>query len=64
MDKKRETDRTRKPKMLRSSVSLPAEVYEELERLAEKRKVSVAWIIREALDRYLTSETPLFHRVN
>ena len=53
----------KKGKMPRTSVSLPADVREELERTAARRKVSVAWVIREALDRYLASENPLFHQV-
>jgi predicted transcriptional regulator len=48
--------------MPRTSVSFSPEVQEELSRLAAKRKVSVAWIVREAVDRYLESENPLFHR--
>jgi predicted transcriptional regulator len=53
----------RKGKMPRASVSFSAEVQEELARLAEKRKVSVAWIVREAVDQYLANENPLFHQV-
>jgi predicted transcriptional regulator len=53
----------KKAKMSRTSVSLSAEVQEELNRLAEKRKVSVAWIVREAVDQYLANENPLFHQV-
>ncbi len=53
----------KKGKMPRTSVSFSAEVQEELNRLAEKRKVSVAWIVREAVDRYLASENPLFHQI-
>lgn len=52
----------KKGKMPRTSVSFPPEVQEELNRLAAKRKVSVAWIVREAVDRYLESENPLFHQ--
>jgi predicted DNA-binding protein len=53
----------KKGKMPRSSVSFSPEVQEELNRLAVKRKVSVAWIVREAVDRYLANENPLFHQV-
>jgi predicted DNA-binding protein len=53
----------KKGKMPRSSVSFPPEVQEELNHLAARRKVSVAWIVREAVDRYLASENPLFHQV-
>jgi predicted transcriptional regulator len=53
----------KKGKMPRSSISFSAEVQEELARLAGERKVSVAWIVREAVDRYLANENPLFHQV-
>ncbi|MCB0133768.1 MAG: ribbon-helix-helix protein, CopG family [Caldilineaceae bacterium] len=54
--------RTAKKKSIRTTVSLPAEDYDELERIAEKKKVSVAWVVREAVDRYLDLESPLFRR--
>ena len=52
----------KKGKMPRTSVSFSPEVQEELNRLATKRKVSVAWIVREAVDRYLANEAPLFNQ--
>jgi len=62
--KKTARPKTRKKgKMPRTSVSFSPEVQEELVRLAAKRKVSVAWIIREAVDRYLANDTPLFNQV-
>lgn len=54
--------RGKKSKMPRSSVSFSESVQEELNRLALQKKVSVAWIIREAVDRYLAAENPLFHQ--
>lgn len=52
----------RKQKTARASVSLPAEHYSELERIAVQNRVSVAWVIRDAVDRYLSTKNPLFHR--
>lgn len=46
--------------MARTSVSLPSEDYAELERIAEQHRVSVAWVVREAVTRYLTDRSPLF----
>jgi hypothetical protein len=40
-------------------VSFPVPVYRELERLAESKKVSLAWIVREAAERYLADQWPL-----
>ncbi len=48
-------------KSIRTSVSISAVDYRDLEKMAEKKKVTVAWIIREAVGEYLASDTPLFH---
>jgi predicted transcriptional regulator len=48
--------------MTRASVSLSPEVYKTLERIAQEKKVSVAWVIREAVDKYLGDKWPLFAR--
>jgi predicted DNA-binding protein len=44
----------------RTSVTFPPETYASLERIAKKKKVSLAWVIREAAERYLADEAPLF----
>lgn len=44
---------------VRTSVTIPKEDHQELERIAEKKKVSVAWVIREAVEEYLKQEAPL-----
>jgi hypothetical protein len=46
--------------MPRASVSFPPEVYRSLEDLAAKKKVSIAWIVREAVEKYLVDQFPLF----
>ncbi|ANB17234.1 CopG family transcriptional regulator [Dokdonella koreensis] len=43
----------------RASVSFPADVYAELERIATSKKVSVAWVVREAAERYVADQWPL-----
>ena len=45
----------------RISVTFRAEVYEELRQIAASKKVSVAWVVRDAVDLYLREETPLLH---
>lgn len=45
----------------RLSVSLTAEQHRELNELARKNRVSVAWVIREAIDRLLKEDMPLLH---
>lgn len=41
------------PDTMRASVSFPAEVYGELERIAAAKKVSLAWVVRDAAERYV-----------
>lgn len=55
-------ERTKTPKSIRTSVSIGAEDYKELERLAEQKKVTVAWMIRDAVEKYLGEQSPLFPR--
>lgn len=45
----------------RLSVSLSAEQHRELCEIARKNRVSVAWVIREAIDRLLKEDLPLLH---
>jgi metal-responsive CopG/Arc/MetJ family transcriptional regulator len=47
-------------KPIRASVSLSAEVYRTLEDLAKQKKVSVAWLIRDAAEKYIAEQWPLF----
>ncbi len=47
-------------KTVRASVSLPAEHYTELEELAKDKKVSLSWVIRDAVEKYLQNQWPLF----
>lgn len=47
------------PKTTRVSVSFPSDVYETLEQLARDQKVSVAWVVRDAAEKYLDQRWPL-----
>jgi metal-responsive CopG/Arc/MetJ family transcriptional regulator len=47
---------------IRASVSFPEEDYRELERIAKQKRVSVAWVVRDAVKAYLDKESPLFRR--
>ena len=44
---------------VRTSVSLPREHYEILANLAEENRVSVAWMVRDAVERYVEDRWPL-----
>lgn len=39
----------------RLSVTLPADHYREMQHLASRKKVSMAWMIRDAVDEYLAA---------
>jgi len=39
---------------------LSEEIYSSLERIARTKKVSMAWVIREAAEKYIGDEAPLF----
>jgi hypothetical protein len=45
---------------LRLSVTLSSELHSSLERIAKRKKVSLAWVVREAAEKYVADETPLF----
>lgn len=47
------------PQTLRASVSFPRELYETLEQMAREQKVSVAWIVRDAAEKYVSDKWPL-----
>ena len=59
---KTEVTNERTRKSTRTTVSLPSEDYEELEKIAVKNKVSVAWVIREAVSHYLAEQVPLLRQ--
>jgi len=46
--------------MPRASISFPPEVYRTLEILAKSKKVSIAWVVREAVEKYVADQWPLF----
>ena len=47
---------------VRASISFPAGVYQTLEEIARRKKVSLAWVVREAAEQYVEEQTPLFGR--
>ena len=49
-------------KSIRTTVSIPLEDYKELESIALRNKVSVAWVVREAVSHYLAEQAPLFRQ--
>ena len=47
---------------VRASISFPPDVYETLEIIAKEKKVSLAWVVREAAEQYIGEKWPLFGR--
>ena len=45
---------------VRASVSLRPELYRTLEALARQKKVSTAWVLRDAAEKYVAEQWPLF----
>jgi metal-responsive CopG/Arc/MetJ family transcriptional regulator len=45
---------------VRATISFPPEMYRTLEGIAHQKKVSLAWVVREAVDQYVTDKWPLF----
>jgi metal-responsive CopG/Arc/MetJ family transcriptional regulator len=44
---------------VRASISFPNEVYETLETIAREKKVSLAWVVRDAAEKYIADKWPL-----
>ena len=47
------------PAAVRASISFPPEVYQTLEAIARQKKVSLAWVVREAAEQYISNKWPL-----
>ena len=45
---------------VRASISFPPDPYKTLQNIAQKKKVSLAWMVREAAEMYLIDKWPLF----
>lgn len=43
---------------VRASISFPSELYETLEEVAKRKKVSLAWVVRDAAEKYVAAEKP------
>jgi hypothetical protein len=51
-----------RPQSVRISVTFPRDQYDLLERIAHDKKVSVAWVARDAVEQYLSQQWPLLSR--
>jgi hypothetical protein len=44
---------------VRATISFPPELYTSLEDIAHQKKVSLAWVVREATEQYIADKWPL-----
>jgi predicted DNA-binding protein len=42
--------------LVRASISFPPDLYETLADLAKQKKVSLAWVVREAAEKYIAEQ--------
>jgi predicted DNA-binding ribbon-helix-helix protein len=50
----RRSIKTKSASLVRASISFPPDLYETLEEIAKQKKVSLAWVVRDAAERYVT----------
>jgi predicted transcriptional regulator len=48
---------TENPPAVRMSASLSPEIYSALQEIAKRKKVSLAWVIRDAAEKYIGDQT-------
>lgn len=51
------TTHAQRTRLVRASISFPPDLYEALEEIAKRKKVSLAWVVRDAAETYLADET-------
>jgi metal-responsive CopG/Arc/MetJ family transcriptional regulator len=45
---------------VRATISFPSDLYQTLDGIARQKKVSLAWVVREAAEEYVAQKWPLF----
>lgn len=59
MKQSKHDDEVNLPPIVRVSVSLPQGLHAELEQIARDKKVSLAWVMRDAAEKYVADQWPL-----
>ena len=49
--------KTQSTPAVRASISFPPTLYETLEEIAKQKKVSLAWVVRDAAEKYVADRT-------
>ncbi len=47
---------------VRASISFPPDIYRTLEDIALAKKVSLAWVVRDAAEQYIADKWPLLRK--
>jgi hypothetical protein len=50
--------KTKSTPTVRASISFPPDLYETLDDIAKQKKVSMAWVVRDAAEKYVADRTP------
>jgi hypothetical protein len=53
MKRKKKNTKTQNPSWVRASISFPPDLYGTLGELAKQKKVSLAWVVRDAAEKYV-----------
>jgi hypothetical protein len=55
----RKAMKSQRTSLVRASISFPPGLYGTLEKIAKQKKVSLAWVVRDAAERYVAVESKL-----
>lgn len=58
--KRKEKPKPTEGSSVRATISFPSDIYQTLEQIAGQKKVSLAWVVREAAEQYIADKWPLF----
>jgi len=51
--------KARRKAAVRASITFPSDLYSTLEGIAQQKKVSLAWVVRDASEKYVADQGPL-----
>jgi predicted DNA-binding protein len=57
-EKRQSKDKVKQGRQPRASITFPPRLYRILESLAREKKVSIAWVVREAAEKYVKDQSP------
>ena len=60
--KKPRARKTKTPRAPRISITFSPDVYQTLEVIAKEKKVSLAWVVRDAAEKYITEQKPTIRK--